>query len=89
MTQEDHPSRQRRPQTFRWVAIVGGTFAGVFALVDGQLLLTSMWAAFLSGMLVEATGLDERSSVAKRIGQALTVIFAALSVFYFYTVVVS
>ena len=89
MTQEDRPTRQSRSQTFRRVAVVGGAVAGVFALVDGQLLLVCMWAAFLSGMLVEATRLDERSPAAKRIGQVLMVIFAALSVLYFYTVVVS
>ena len=89
MTQEDRPTRQSRSQTFRWVAVVASAVTVVFWLVDGQLLLASMWAAFFSGMLVEATRLDERSAAAKRLGQVLAVIFAALSVFYFYTTIVS
>ena len=63
--------------------------SAVFWLVDGQLLLASVWAAFLSGMLVEATRLDERSMAAKRISQVLVVVFAALSLFYLYTVLAS
>ncbi len=85
MTQEDRPTRQRSSQTFRWVVVVASAVLVVFWLVDGQLLLASMWATFFSGMLVEATRLDERSAAAKRLSQVLVVVFAALSLFYLYT----
>ena len=89
MTQEDRPTRQSGSHTRRWVAVAASAVAVVFSLVDGQLLLASMWAALGLGILVEATRLDERSAAAKRLGQVLTVLFVALCVFYLYSIVVS
>jgi hypothetical protein len=83
------PTGQSRSQTFLWVAVVAFAAAVVFSPADGQLPLASMWAALVLGLLAEATRLDERSAVCKRIDQVLTILFAALFVLYFYTTIVS
>ncbi|MGB3632747.1 MAG: hypothetical protein WA982_01770 [Rubrobacteraceae bacterium] len=85
----DRPIRSSEAQTFRWVAVGGFACTSVLFLILGQFLLASIFMVMGLGMLVEATRLDERSMLVKRLGLVLVVVSGALAVIYFYTVIFS
>ncbi len=83
----DLPIRSSEAQTFRWVAVGGFACTSVFFLILGQFLLASILMVMGSSMLVEATRLDERSAMGKRLGLVFVGVSALLAVIYLYSTI--
>ncbi len=85
MEQDNFP-RRSRSQTFRWVSVASFVVASALLLFFGQVLAASVLATMGLSRLLEATRLDERSAVAKRLISVLAMVSAVLAVIYLYTI---
>ncbi|CAN5512639.1 hypothetical protein BH24ACT22_BH24ACT22_12820 [soil metagenome] len=83
--EQDNSTRRGSSQVYRWVIVAGYAVCAGFLVALGQVLVASVFATMGLAMLVEATRLDERSALARRLGLILVMVSAVLAVIYAYT----
>jgi hypothetical protein len=80
-------SNAHRPRIGYWVAVAALTIALFGSLIEGDILNVFMYAAIILAALLHATGLIERSAVAKRLSTVLWVLAAVLVLINLYTII--